>query len=230
MVFIKNLSSEANKLLLLLFMIITFATFGQVDNNLDLSNFLTNDQILFDTVYGDLNKDGIDDNVLITKGTDEEFIVTNRFDEVVDRNRRGIIILLKKNSTYEVALRNDSCFSSENEDGGIYFPPQLSLSIDNGNLYVKYGHGRYGLWQYSFKYQNSDFELIGYDSSYGGAVIESEISINFLTKKKLNRVNTNANAQGDDEIYEETWEDIEIKELIKLSEIKDFDELNMSNY
>ncbi|MBM3431676.1 MAG: hypothetical protein FJX92_01565 [Bacteroidetes bacterium] len=64
----------------------------------------------------------------------------------------------------------------------------------------------------------------------GGALIESETSINFLSKKKQKKVNTNENAEGGDEVFEETWKKINVNRLIKLSEIKDFDELNMPVY
>ena len=202
----------------------------EIETNQNPTDFLPEGYIIVDTIIGDLNKDGIDDWALLIKGTNKVNVVINRFDEEVDRNRRGLVVLFKENNSYTLALRNTDCFSSENEDGGVYFPPQLSIEINRGNLFVKYGHGRYGHWQYTFRYQNSDFELIGYDASSGGAVIESETSINFLSKKKLRRVNTNEEAQGGDEVFEDTWKDIEVNELVKLSEIKDFDELNMSVY
>jgi len=53
-------------------------------------------------------------------------------------------------------------------------------------------------------------------------------SINFLTKKKLIRKNINQEAEkSGEEFFEETWVQIEIDELISLSEIKDFDELDI---
>lgn len=67
-----------------------------------------------------------------------------------------------------------------------------------------------------------------YDSSSNrGSVINRETSIIFLTKKKLIRENTNENAEDGDETFKETWSDIEIENLIELSEIKDFDELDI---
>jgi hypothetical protein len=35
----------------------------------------------------------------------------------------------------------------------------------------------------------------------------------------------NQEAEGGDEVFEETWSNIEVKKLLKLSEISDFDEL-----
>jgi len=182
---------------------------------------------LYGKVQGDLNGDDLDDHVLIVKATKTEDIVINRFDEEVDRNRRGVLVYLSEGVKSNLAIENVHCFSSENEDGGVYFAPELSLSIRNGKLYVEYAHGRYGYWAYTFRYQNDDFELIGYDSSSNrGPIINTETSINFLTKRKLIRKNINEDIEeSGDEIFEDTWEDVDIQELYKLSEIKNFDEL-----
>ncbi|WP_281778025.1 hypothetical protein [Croceibacter atlanticus] len=195
------------------------------------SDFIPKGYTEFKKYSGDLNKDGLEDYVLIIKKTDSANVVMNRFDKKVDRNRRGIIVLFKNANGYELADKNLECFSSENEDGGVYFAPELWIEIKDNKLYIHYGHGRYGYWKYTFRFQKSNFELIGYDSSSNrGPVTNRETSINFLTKKKLTKENTNENAEGGDEIFKENWYDIEIDNLIKLSEIKDFDELDMYNY
>lgn len=204
------------------------------DTNEDLqvfAAFLPKGSVIFDTVCGDLNKDGAADCVLIIKGTDPGFFVDDEYRGRLDRNRRGILVLLNKNGNYELIVKNYSCFSSENEDGGVYYAPELDVEILNGNLYVNYLHGRYGYWKYTFRYQNADLELIGYDaSSSRGPVINSETSINFLTKKKQEKVNVNENAEGGDEIFEETWTDVAVTKLIRLSEIENFDELDTSQW
>ena len=200
-----------------------------VEEKQNPTDFLPKGFVVFEKINGDLNKDGIEDCILIIKGTDRTQIITDEYLGQLDRNRRGIIVLFNKNDRYELAVKNYNCFSSENEDGGVYFAPELSVEIKKGNLFVHYGHGRYGGWQYNFRYQDSDFELIGYESINGGAVIDSETSINFLSKKKQEKVNTNENAEGGDEVFKETWEKIKVNRLIKLSEIKDFDELDMTD-
>lgn len=182
---------------------------------------------IFQKIYGDLNKDGLEDCVVIVKGINKENVITDEYRGKLDRNRRGIIVLLKEKDNYVLGVKNHDCFSSENEDGGVYFPPELDVSIEKGKLYVHYGHGRYGYWEYTFRAKNDDLELIGYDVSNGGVVTSSETSINFLTKKKLTKTNTNENAEGGDEVFEETKEDVKINKLIKLSEIKDFDEFEI---
>lgn len=194
-----------------------------------IAGFLPAGYVSFEQVYGDLNNDGVTDCVVIIKDTEKGMIINDEYRGTLDRNRRGIIILFDQQGQYELALMHEDCFSSENEDGGVYFAPELSVSIGKGNLYCSYGHGRYGSWAYTFRYRNGDFELIGYDQSDNfGPVINKETSINFLTKKKLECVNTNEDADGGDEVFEETWSSIDLKDLIKLSEIKDFDALDMS--
>lgn len=194
------------------------------------ADFIPKGFVLFEKVTGDVNKDGVEDCVLIIKGTDKSKFVTDESRGKLDRNRRGIIVLLKQQDHYELASKNYDCFSSENEDGGVYFAPELWVEIKNNKLYVHYAHGRYGYWEYTFRYQNADLELIGYDVSNGGAVTESSTSINFSTKKRVDKVNINFNKEGADEVFKETWKDIKISKLIRLSEIKDFDELDMSVY
>lgn len=196
-----------------------------------LPKFIPKGYVLFDTVFGDLNKDGLADCAVIIKKTGKKGIVKNDHGDMVDRNRRGIIVLLNKNGNYELALRNCQCFSSENEDGGLYFPPELSLDIRKGNLYVYYSHGRYGYWYYTFRYQNSDFELIGFDSGdMRGPVIESMTSINYVTKKKIIRTNVNRDYDSYDteeykEVFEEKKTTIKDAKLHQLSTIKDIEEL-----
>ena len=194
-----------------------------------LAQFLPEGYVIFEKTFGDLNKDGVDDCVLVIKGTDSNNIIADEYRGKLERNRRGIIVLINTNEKYELAVANNNCFSSGQEDGGIYFPSDLSIKIKNGNLLVHYGHERYGYWQYTFKYLNSDFVLIEYDeSSKRGPVTDSVKSINFLTRKKQVKVNTYQNEM--EEVFKETWTTIEVDNLIKLSEIIDFDELEMTVY
>lgn len=197
----------------------------------DPMDYIPKGMVLFDKINGDLNKDGKADLVLMIKGTDKSMLVQDEYRGELDRNRRGIIVLFKRDQGYELASKNTDCFSSENEEGGVYYPPELSLDIRKGKLYVEYRHGRYGYWTYTFRYQNGEFELIGYDSTNTfGPVVDKERSINFLTKRKQERVNTNKLAESGEEVFEETWRDIKLDKMIKLSEIKDFDELYFPEY
>lgn len=219
------------KLLIVLIISLTTTTFGQKERKKNPTDFVPKEYVVFEEINGDLNKDGIEDCILVIKGTKKNQIITDWYGNRVDRNRRGIIVLFNKNNFYELAVKNYDCFSSENEDGGVYFAPELSIEIEKGNLHIDYWHGRYGYWKYTFRFQNSDFELIGYDESQNrGPIINSMMSINFLSKKKQTKVNTNENAEGSDEVFKETWKSININKLLKLSEIKDFNKLYLPIY
>jgi len=222
------------KFLTFLIIILTTTVFGQVKLTQKQTDFLPNGYVVFEKINGDLNNDGVDDSVLIIKGTDKNQIIQDEYRGLLDRNRRGIIVLFNQKDHYELAVKNYNCFSSENEDGGGYYAPELSVEIKNGNLYVHYEHGRYGYWEYTFRFQNSYFELIGFDASYRSDFISDwvtfdEKSINFLSKKKLIKEIIEVSSDGK-ETFKETWTNIFVNELTKLSEIKDFYELDMTIY
>lgn len=232
---IQDKTRHSKKMLLISLMSFSVATiFGQVNAMKNPTDFLPKGYVCMEKIYGDLNKDGNEDCVLLIKGTDKKQIITDKYRGRLDLNRRGLIVLFKKSDHYELVLKNYACFSSENEDGGVYVAPELLVGIKNGNLFTHYGHGRYGYWKFYFRFQTSDFELIGYDSAYDNELVPeggvfNEESINFLSKKKflkeVIRVNPNGKAT-----YKESWKKISISRLIKLSEIKDFDDLDMTIY
>lgn len=180
--------------------------------------------VLFEAIEGDLNKDGKKDLVLIVKATDPKQWIDDEYRGRLDRNRRGILVFLNENGSYKKLSQNLNAFSSENEDGGVYFPPELYVEIKNNKLLINYAHGRYGWWGYSFRYENNDMRLIGYEeSSNHGPYISSETSINYLTGKKVYRKNLNEDDETNPR-FKETWSKV-YKSPIYLSQIHDFDEL-----
>ncbi|WDZ53080.1 hypothetical protein LF296_17910 [Acinetobacter vivianii] len=180
---------------------------------------------LFQAIEGDLNKDGLKDVVLIVKATDPKAFVHDEYRGHLDRNRRGVIVLLNEKGKYKAIVSNLNCFSSENEDGGVYFPPELWMEIKNNLLSVYYSHGRYGYWRYLFRLEGNDLRLIGYDDSNNhGPLIQSQTSINFLTGKKVIRKNMSEDEEADPR-FKETWSKIN-QAPIYLSKVKDFDDLS----
>lgn len=187
--------------------------------------------VLFEEYSGDLNNDDRKDYVLIIKNTKEEEIVKNRFGDVIDRNRRGVIIILTKDNEYEKVVENKDCFSSENEDGGVYMPPELWINIEDNKLKIHYGHGRYGYWEYIFKNLESDFKLIGYESSESnGPKVLYQTKIDFLKKEKTLSENTTKDPAAEEEIFEVISYDIKIDDLLRLTEIENFEDLDMTKY
>ena len=193
-----------------------------------ITDFIPKGYKLFEKISGDLNKDGLEDCVLIIKATRKDGFVKNSFDKVVDRNRRGIIILFTEKNGYKLASKNYNCFSSENEEGGVYYAPYLSIDIRNSKLFVHYAHGRYGYWEYCFRYQDSDFMLIGYESfgSHGPTVL-GKVSINFLTGVRYDDDNVNKYDDDAEEKFVRKVIKLKKEPLKKLSEIDDFDELEI---
>lgn len=180
---------------------------------------------LFQAIEGGLNKDGLKDVVLIVKATDPKAFVHDEYRGQLDRNRRGVIVLLNEKGKYKPVVSNLNCFSSENEDGGVYFPPELWMEIKNNLLSVYYSHGRYGYWRYLFRLEGNDLRLIGYDdSSNHGPLIQSQTSINFLTGKKVIRKNMSEDEEAEPR-FKETWSKIN-QAPIYLSKVKDFDDLS----
>ena len=181
--------------------------------------------ILFDAIQGDLNKDGLKDVVLIVKATDPKQWVTDEYRGKLDRNRRGVVVLLNVKGRYQKVVQNLTLFSSENEDGGVYFAPELVPSIEKGLLKLHYAHGRYGYWAYQFRLEGRDMRLIGYDSSDNfGPYVNSETSVNFLTAKKLVRENLNKDLDSDPK-FKEIWSKVNIAPMY-LSKIQDIDDLS----
>lgn len=186
--------------------------------------------VVAETIRGDLNQDQQVDVVLIIKATNKNNLVQHESHGLLDRNRRGLVVAFKKGDRYELALENRHCFSSENEDGGVYFPPDLNVLVQKGNLRLHYAHGRYGFWTYTFRYQNSDFELIGYDSSENhGPVVNRSVSINFLTKKMLVRDNVTVVEKRASSInkFKETSKTFVLPHLLQLRSVSDVDELDV---
>jgi hypothetical protein len=179
---------------------------------------------VIETIRGDLNQDGQDDVVLLVKASDPADIVTDKSGERVDRNLRGLVIAFRDHDGYRLAVKNPTCFSSEHEDGGVYYAPELSVSVERGSLILHYSHGRYGYWRYTFRYQLGDFALIGYDRSEDhGPVVQTFTSINLSTGKKLKKVNINSQVPDADERFVEHWSRIVVPKPIRLSEIASFD-------
>ena len=210
---------------------VRLATAPKMELKTDPKAFVPKGYSLFQQYKGDLNKDGKPDVVLMIKGTEKSKWVDDECRGRLDRNRRGLIILFKRKNGYEQILRNDTCFSSENEDGGIADAPELELEISKNTLQIYFGHNRYGYWNYIFRYQNNDFELIGY---YHNRCIRYvtyyNLDINFSTRTRVYEENLNVDDNEKEEHYKVTKSKIKRRKLIKLSEIADIDKLNWGDF
>jgi len=189
---------------------------------------------LFKEVRGDLNGDGVDDCIFIIRATDKKNIV-DEDGESVDLNRRSIMIFFSNGKDYRLVLENRQCFEPEEYATITGFSgPQLFVEVKKGNLYIEYD-SKYGGDKYTFRYSNSEFELIGYDN--GDYYNYKTVSVNLLTKKKLvkdfgnDAIATIDDFNGCNDCTNkpiETWSKITIKEPITLRNVVDFDKINKS--
>lgn len=190
--------------------------------------FVPAGHVVVQQIEGDLNKDGQPDRVLLIKGTEKSQFAVDRGGARVDRNRRGLVIAFgAQGGGYTLALAHPKCFSSEHEDGGVYFSPELDVSVQKGTLRLHYAHGRYGYWAYTFRYQNNAFELIGFDSAeHRGPVVLREVSANFSTRKVRLRTNPNPTSDDGEAKLKESWKTLAPAPLVRLQDVADFDEFN----
>lgn len=199
--------------------------------NSNFNTFIPKNFRLIEThCQADFNKDGKKDCVLLIKDTKKSAWEETFSDTMVDRNRRGIVILFKTNQGYQKVLENKALFASENEDGGVYFAPELEIEAKGNKLTFYYNHGRYGSWQYLFDYRTidnqKDFYLIGYDSSSNfGIYIDYTYSVNFLTHKFRHQENIDKSIDSDVPDFKTTWHTLPKAPLQKLSQIDDINDV-----
>lgn len=187
---------------------------------------------------GDLNKDRIDDVVLLIQKDNPENIMDMNleyppfFENNVNFNPIIILVLFKdKNSQYNLAAKNEKDFIlSEGKaieeqleslkyisDNDFNKDFSKSISIKNNTLRVftyVYHHKMSSSSEYVFRYQNNRFELIGleriYESVEDNYQYINKYSINFSTKKSQS---TSITIKGDEKLNEITEiNDIKIKE------------------
>ena len=107
---------------------------------------------------GDLDKDGINEKV----------IVYNTTDTTDDGTVREIQIFKRNNDRWNLWKRSVNAILKSRE-GGMMRDPFEEIDIKQGLLIIKQGGGSSWKWEYADKYrfQNGDFVLIGYSGVFG---------------------------------------------------------------
>ena len=148
------------------------------------------------TTNGDLNKDKLEDTVIVIEKEDKKNIKKNDGfgPEELNLNPRILLVLFKqKDGTYILASKNDKGFikSEGNDDNPSLMDTLDDIIIKNNVLKIVFNYFMSaGSWWtstnvYIFRFQNNVFELIGYESNaYMRNTGEEEgTSINFSTNK-----------------------------------------------
>ena len=153
---------------------------------------------------GDLNKDKIDDVVLVIQKDDAKNFEKSEDNTIFNYNPIAILVLFKdKNSQYNLISKNENDFIVSKDKALVeeletLSSPDLdddlskSINIKNDTLrlltrseYVKGAR----VTEYIFRYQNNKFELIGLEYKYWHTstdyAVDIACSINFSTKKLI---------------------------------------------
>ena len=175
------------------------------------------------TTNGDLNKDKLEDTVIVIEKDDV------LGPDYLNLNPRILLVLFKqKDGIYILASKNDKGFiqSENDEENPTLMDTLTGISIKNNTLRIKFDYflsaGSYSASQtvFTFRFQNNRFELIGLDNNsfMRNSGEQEEFSINFSTNKMKT---TSGRNMFDEELSKpkETWENINIKKKYILDEM-----------
>ncbi len=109
-------------------------------------------------VYGDLDKDKIEEKVVVKELNEEgEF-----------GKKRELSIFKRKGKQWNLMVTSKTAIS-ESQAGGMMGDPFEEIIIKKGILVISHSGGSSWKWNTTekYRYQNNQFELIGYNSFYG---------------------------------------------------------------
>ena len=184
--------------ILLLFLISSIYVFGEnfPQKAKTVNDFIPKGWKEILTTNGDLNRDKLEDTVIVIEKEDKKNIKKNDGfgPEELNLNPRILLVLFKqKDGTYILASKNDKGFikSEGNDDNPALMDTLDDIIIKNNVLKIVFNYFMSaGSWWtstnvYIFRFQNNVLELIGYESNaYMRNTGEEEgTSINFSTNK-----------------------------------------------
>lgn len=182
---------------------------------------------------GDLNKDKLEDAIIVIEKEDKKNIKKNDSlgPDYLNLNPRILLVLFKqKDGTYTLVSKNDKGFipSPNSEDEPTLEDTFDSISIKNNTFRINFNYfysaGSWGTSQtnYIFRYQNNKFELIGFSefSFMRNSGEEEELSINFSTNKV--KTTTGGNVfEGNVNNPKSKWKTVNFKRKYTLDEMSD---------
>ena len=204
----------------------------------NLTSFVPENWKAIKMVHGDLNNDQKDDLVLIIEEDNPKNIIENdgMGSKFLNLNPRYLLIIFQTPNGFELKELNKTFIPKENnEESPCLMDPLVEgdIQINKGVLLLSLNYwlscGSYGISRdtYTFRYQNGEFELIGFDSMEAsrssGEIIEH--SVNFSTKKMSITTGENlfGNPDEEEEIEPEIkteWKTFKLKKLKNLKTLK----------
>ena len=198
------------------------------------SQFIPKNWKIIETVTGDLNRDGLNDTVIVIEENNPENLIANSGlgSDVLNTNPRSLLVLFKTAQGYQLISKNDllpsendaesPCLADPLEDGG--------MSINKGILKINLHYWlSCGSWyvtnnNFSFRYQNKAMHLIGFDQTefHRASGDQSSRSINFSTGKMKSTTGENEFAESKQPVQVK-WSKLKQTYKLKLEQI-DFNE------
>ena len=167
---------------------------------------------IVDTVKGDLNKDGIDELVIAYNTQKEK-------EDTFESVPRELIIYKKESNNWVVWKKSKSALYGS-QDGGMMGDPFEEIKIKNGILLVSQNGGSSWKWGHTDKYcyQDGEFHLIGYSSTYGRLCdYWTDVDFNLLTGKMIVKKEYESCENGDEQkIYKRKNETVN-KKVLKIT-------------
>ncbi len=179
---------------------------------------------------GDLNRDGLEDAVLLAERTDPANFRQNRESpgaSVLNLNPRRLVILFRRPGGFDKILGRDDLLPSEHDED----IPCLADRLDGGGVSIKRGNlvielhtwlscGSYGVKYetFTFRPEGARMRLIGYDCSEfsRSSGEQADFSINYLTGRKKITKELNAFRDSKPEV---SWEKLPLQRRFYLDDI-----------
>lgn len=185
--------------------------------------FIPKDWKLLQTAVGDLNKDGLEDTVIVVENINYK-MDDGSFCNNFSCPRSMLILLQTKGGSYKLSIKSDKAILLAGE-GGIFGDPFEGLKIDNGSLLINFYGGSAWRWSYSyrFRYQDNGWFLIwAASNNYFNVAdcVDKSVDYDFLANRKKEIVSSNWEDWDSQDSKpcsrEEKWYDINGANLINL--------------
>lgn len=188
-----------------------------------IEDFIPKNWRILQKVVGDLNKDKLDDVVLVLQEEDKTKIETLKGEEgdyTIDFNQRLLIVLCKDSTTNGFNLKGRTNTFIINRHSENMADPLQEIVISNGilkiNFFLWYSMGSWYQTEltYIFRFQNNQVSLIGaeYNEIHRGTSEGVKRSFNFSTKK-MSETKSHLNDEGDTVSDETKWMTLPINKL-----------------
>jgi hypothetical protein len=182
-----------------------------------IKEFVPGDWKILDSAKGDLNRDNIEDAVVVLQHSDSVlFVKTENIEDTVITQPRLLLILFKNSSdnNYNLIEQNNSFIL--NHESSAMDDPFQGIKINKGILQIDfqlfYNMGSWSITtaSYKFRFNNNEFFLIGadYSSIHRASLDFEDYNYNFLTKKRSVTKGNESNGSK-----KTTWKTLDINAL-----------------